>query len=81
MDGHPKLLWKQLSNQTQTQIKMKVFKIKGSTEGMLISVGIVALSAKEAVDQFKYKVGEIVHQVDCLGKATASALQGEVVYL
>jgi hypothetical protein len=66
---------------TQTQIKMKVFKIKGSTEGMLISVGIVALSAKEAVDQFKYKVGEIVHQVDCLGKATASALQGEVVYL
>jgi len=80
MGGHPKPLWKQSSNQ-QTQIKMKVFKIKGSTEGMLISVGIVALSAREAVIQFKYKVGEIVHQVDCLGKATATALQGEVVYL
>lgn len=60
---------------------MKVFKIKGSTDGFNINVGIVAKSAQDAVRQFKHKVGEIVHQVDCLGRAVETASRGEVVYL
>lgn len=60
---------------------MKVFKIKGHSSGFTVNVGIVAKSAKEAVKQFKYKVGEVVTQVDCLGKATERAIRGEVVYL
>jgi hypothetical protein len=63
---------------------MSIFKVTGHTEGWTsepIKVAIVARSASLAVKQYKATVGEVVTNVDYLGKANRDAEEGTRIYL
>lgn len=60
---------------------MSVFKITGSIDGIPhAQVAIVARDARDAVQQFKASIGDVVTQVDCLGRASTKAQWGDRVH-